>query len=890
MTKDYYKILRNNKYFFLIILITYLSCSSLFAFRTKNYNINNGKLQSDNVKEVFFYDTSEDNISGTWRTDNTKSWYNEPNNPSDDFTGMLDDNRWTAFGNPTVYDTVAFADSGLGSLQGLSSQTKCQLTADFAIQISYENCHFGTDAELRLEVRDAADNYSFVAIRNLGGTLKYIKNVNNNQTVETGVADSTGRLKLIRSGTNMKAYYAWWDAGSGINQDRWKWNEIGAAEAFNGNDIYVKIYTYADTDTSLSVTADDFIAENYGGCTLGNVGSHTRGTKEEFPQQAILVATDKGVDIIDAATDTLWMRFKNYDEHRDQPQYQNMVVDTINAITALDGKIYLGAYEGWMSGLCVIDFVSDSTWFYDAHTTGDGTGWNCLADISQRNMHRGWTDNNASYVTISGWSVYDVSAKLLNTGKEENTFVAIANGVTTEDNRGVVNVINLNENTVGFDKNEIDRPMLGVEFAANCRLYYFDRYGVFVDSTHYMNVGEFDCDDSNPISLSGGIEPSDIATTNSYIYVADQDNLPDGTSGSTCKHELDDLSYTNIKYTGGGFPKIRLWGTASCSALETNDNALWVATHNSEYGKIYIIGAESPRVDSIRGEFNLPSPLSSGYINSLSFGKTDTYPENLIVGYADAGASRIFSEGKEISLENPTEGCIQHNFTGFASLRGDPFTFSFQQTNITLDPYDYGSEDEYGTVNLTLFNEDPDCPYPEHALDMWFSIEVETGFQAFPIQDTIKFTAPVPSGSDTLQLWSYSEIEQEWIPAYLDEDVTVTSWNFTTPPYSVSYTTNHFSDWAMNDGSGGEIDYPPRKPENLIISTSDSGAVLIWNKVDENTFGDPISDVIYKVYRSETPYFSPEVSFYLDTVTDTTYTDEIGVVNEKEFYIIKADY
>src|SRR6056297_1379251 len=159
MTKDYYKILRNNKYFFLIILITYLSCSSLFAFRTKNYNINNGKLQSDNVKEVFFYDTSEDNISGTWRTDNTKSWYNEPSNPSDDFTGMLDDNRWTAFGNPTVYDTVAFADSGLGSLQGLSSQTKWQLTGDFAIQISYENCHFGTDAELRLEVRDAADNY-----------------------------------------------------------------------------------------------------------------------------------------------------------------------------------------------------------------------------------------------------------------------------------------------------------------------------------------------------------------------------------------------------------------------------------------------------------------------------------------------------------------------------------------------------------------------------------------------------------------------------------------------------------------------------------------------------------------------------------------------------------
>ncbi|MBS3742477.1 MAG: hypothetical protein KGY75_06540 [Candidatus Cloacimonetes bacterium] len=80
MTKDYYKILRNNKYFFLIILITYLSCSSLFAFRTKNYNVNNGKLQSNKVKDVFFYDTSEDNISDTIYTDesgiiNEKEFY-----------------------------------------------------------------------------------------------------------------------------------------------------------------------------------------------------------------------------------------------------------------------------------------------------------------------------------------------------------------------------------------------------------------------------------------------------------------------------------------------------------------------------------------------------------------------------------------------------------------------------------------------------------------------------------------------------------------------------------------------------------------------------------------------------------------------------------------------
>jgi len=879
------------KIFVIYLLSVFLFSANLPAFETKNYNVNNGKLQSNKVKDVFFYDTSKDNISASWRTDNTKSWYNEPSNPSDDFTGMLDDNRWRAFGNPSVYDTVTFSDSGVGALQGLSSQTEWQLTGDFDIQISYEDCQFGTESGFRLEIRDATDNYSFVAIRNVNDTLRNIKNVNANETVANCIADSTGRLRLTRTGSNIRAYYVWWDAGSGINQDRWKWTEIGAAEAFNDNDIYVKIYTYADTNTMISVTADNFIAKNFGSCTLDNVGSHTRGTKKEFPQQAILVATDKGLDIIDAATDTLWMRFKNYDCERDIGRYQNIVADTLNTIFALDGKIYVGAYEGWMSGVGVIDFTSDDTWFYDAHTTGDGTGWNCLADISQRNMNRGWTDNDASYVSLSGWFVYDIYAKLLNTGKEESTFLGIANGVAEEDNRGVVNVINLNTNTISFDKNVEDRPMLGVEIASNNKLYYFDLFGVFVDSTDYKSAGEFDFDESNPISLSGGIEPSDIATTNNYIYVSDQNDIPDGTPGSTCKHDLDDLSYTGIKYTDGGWPKIRLWGTASCSALETNDNTLWVATHNSEYGKIYIVGAESPRVDSIRGEFNLPSPLNSGYINSLSFGITNTYPENLVVGYTNAGVTRIYSEGKEISLDNPLEGCIQHNFTGLSpSLKGEPFTFSFQQVKFTLDPYDYGSQDEYGNVNLTLFNEDPDCPYPQHALAMWYSIDMETGFNAFPVQDTVIFTAPVPAGSDSLQLWSYSEIEQEWISSDLDEDVTVTNWNFTSSPYAVSYTANHFSAWAINDGSGGAIAYPPKQPENLIISTSDSGAVLIWNKVHENTFGDPISEVFYNIYRSETPYFSPDAAYYLDTVSDTTYTDESGVINEKEFYIIKADY
>lgn len=64
------------------MIIGILSTLSLFAFEIEQYNVANEKLQSDQVYDVFFYDTSNNNILDTWRTDNTKYWYNEPSSPS----------------------------------------------------------------------------------------------------------------------------------------------------------------------------------------------------------------------------------------------------------------------------------------------------------------------------------------------------------------------------------------------------------------------------------------------------------------------------------------------------------------------------------------------------------------------------------------------------------------------------------------------------------------------------------------------------------------------------------------------------------------------------------------------------------------------------------------
>ena len=869
-----------------VMLVLIVTCS-LSAFEVEYYNVANEKLQSDQVYDVYFYDSSKDNISDLWRSDATKSWYNEPSNPSDDFTGSLDLNRWDSFGSPAVYDTISFSTSGLGLLQGLTSEDTWELSGDFDIQISYNHCSIGQDGEFRLEVKDAnaSSNFSYVSVKNINDTLRYIKNINNIATIHSEIAEVTGKIRLIREASNVSAYYAYWDAGSGIDQDRWKWTEIGSSESFNGNNVFVTICTCTYSDTSVSVTADNFIAQNYGECDLGDVGSHTRGTTKAFPKQAILVATDSGLDIIDADDDKLWMRFKNYDGHRDVPEAQNMVVDTIHCVTALDGKIYLGAYEGWMAGACVIDFVHDSTWFYDIHFE-DGTGWDCLATISNRNMHCGWTDNGSNYTRLKNFTVYDLYAKQIN----GFTYLAIANGVDIVDGKGVVTVLNIDSDTTSYDMLDVERPILRVDIGENNKLYYYEPYRLFMNSVDYLNEGEFNFEYDEAISLSGGIEPSDIVTTNSYLYISDQNIEPDGTSGSTCKYNIDNLDYTGVKYTDGGLnPSIRLWGTASCSALETNGNALWLATHNSEHGRIYVIGAEHPRVDSVRGDFNISYPLDSGYINSLSFGQTDTYPENLIIGSDSSGVVRLFSEGKEISLENPSYGTIQHNFPETPGLRGDPFTFAYSHADIIIDPDDYASSWEYGNVTVTLHNEAPQCLHPEHAIPMWFETKAVDGFNAFPVIDTVLFTSPIPSGTSNLRLWYYSEVEDDWIPDDLGDDVTVTNWNFSSLPYSVSYTTNHFSSWAMNNGGGGSIEYPPKKPENLMIKIDEFKAELVWNKVTENTFGDTISSVNYLIYKSNDPYFIPQIMYYLDTVSDTTYTDENITPHQRMFYKIIAD-
>ena len=861
----------------------------------ENYNVENGKLQSNVVNDVFFYDTTKDNITDEWRTNAAQSWYQEPSDPSDDFTGdELDDNRWQQIGTPEFDDWVDLTgrvNSHTSIGDGIESYTKWELSGNFAIQISFKDFVCDNDGELRfaiVNVNNHEQQYSVARRKTAIGDDVYI---NNGTGYEIPTSDTDGKLGIIRYGNFCSVHYCEWDDENG-----WIWLQIGEVTDLGSFNVFPKIYHTGGYQNDIEVKIDDFILTS-GTSTFGNLGSVVRGTTNEFPEQAILAATDTGLDIIDAADNQLWMRFKNFDHERDSGYNQNMVADTLHTVYALDGRIYCGAYNGFMLGVGVIDFVEDKSWFYDAHERPApyGTGWDCFANISERNEHRGWTDYGTGYVQLPGYSVYDIQAKVIDSGREEKTFLAIANGqcwpVNPEERFGVAAVLNIDDNTISFDKTDFLRPVTSIEINNEDKLYYLEFYKVYVENSDYLQPGEFNYDHRNNFSLSGGISPSDMVTTNNFLYLSDRDDDPNGTSGSTDKHNLSDGSFTGIKYTNGGFPTIRLWGSASCSALESNGNALWVATNHNEQGRVYIIGSESPFQDSIRGEFNLPYPLTSGNISSLSFGEADDFAENLLVGYENSGVSRLFGAENTISLNNLEEGTIQHNFSYLPGFKDDPFTFHFNDAEITLDNYDYAANEDYGNVEITLHRQDPvipepEFPHPEHTLDLWYDIKSVEEFAAFPCEIDIEFISPVPDGSDNLHLWYFSDVAEEWIPDNLDEQITIGNWNFTSPPYSVNYTTEHFSPWAMNNGGGGALSYPPQMPENLTLERDGDDVILNWDDVVLDTGSYSISGVLYDIYSTNDPY--GEWDLEDSDLTESNWTGQSTDISK--FYKVLAKY
>jgi len=193
------------------------------------------------------------------------------------------------------------------------------------------------------------------------------------------------------------------------------------------NDKVNDIYVYDTSEDSIDSAWRYDSAKSW----YSEPASQTRGERREFPEKAYLIATDEGLDIIDAVDNSLWMRFK-----ANISGDYNMLFGP-KSVFALNGKIYASTYG---AGLTVIDFINDSGIRYHSDTAngyfyenkGIGTHFDNgeYGSISQRNVGYGWENDNA-LPNIVSCNVNDVHAAAVN----GSTYIAVA----TDDGVSIVN-------------------------------------------------------------------------------------------------------------------------------------------------------------------------------------------------------------------------------------------------------------------------------------------------------------------------------------------------------------------------------------------------------------------------------------------------------------------
>ena len=126
--------------------------------------------------------------------------------------------------------------------------------------------------------------------------------------------------------------------------------------------------------------------------------------RREFPEKAVIVATNTDLYIFDAKDNSQWMNFD-----KGATTTEQMIGPTTNStgvtVTAYEGKIYYGN-QGSAGGLYVIDFVRDQGYRYNSTDdyVGDRT-------VSNRNSTVTWTTGPGQPIVNS--SVNDVSANVI---------------------------------------------------------------------------------------------------------------------------------------------------------------------------------------------------------------------------------------------------------------------------------------------------------------------------------------------------------------------------------------------------------------------------------------------------------------------------------------------
>ena len=322
-------------------------------------DLNGNKIIWDNsVNTVLYYAAGDE----SWdRTGNGKaSWYLENTLPYDSFYGsQLSSDRWSYFNykgiiSGSVDSKLKLEVYNSESRGGVTSDNLWKILGDFDIKVyldenSYYNEYRGNvssgltisiDNSNKYRISKYCDNVSigYKSDYVLDSELKFYGWTSNGDIDTTVGEDSVTCLRLVREGDVVSSYVS---TDSGFSQ-------VGSSVSGTvwGQSANVEIEIETEQYNTykahfLGFTVSGTLEES------NTFSSQYRGSKGEFPENAIISVDGSGMSIIDDADKSLWMRFVLGS--------RNMFRNVDTKMSASEGKIFYTT----SSGIFCLDFVED---------------------------------------------------------------------------------------------------------------------------------------------------------------------------------------------------------------------------------------------------------------------------------------------------------------------------------------------------------------------------------------------------------------------------------------------------------------------------------------------------------------------------------------------------
>lgn len=319
-------------------------------------------------------------------------------------------------------DLVRFTCSGPASGLAFHSRHGWRFTGDFDVSVDVANWSVsgGTDGGFVMwAIRDRL-NYTYVRMH--GPDKRWDKDVQINggwgyyASVATGA--TSGRIRITRVGAVVASYY--WNGSA--------WVQIGGSVSAWTGPVYIQLGLSVAGSMTFSVDVSNFqinsgLWTNEADWFTETPGAH-RGNQASMPDKLAVVATGSSLELIDVATNKLWMRFL------EAANYALSGGDTrkVRDIAWDDGMLFLAfavdptaSEEG---GLLVIDFAHSTIRWARETASGVTGGW--FADyqsaISKRNGAYGYSSDYDAWWYIKDYRVYSVATR------REGGFVNVAAG------------------------------------------------------------------------------------------------------------------------------------------------------------------------------------------------------------------------------------------------------------------------------------------------------------------------------------------------------------------------------------------------------------------------------------------------------------------------------